>query len=156
MTPEINPGDIVTLKSGSPKMTVESVYTNGALHFLQCRAPSICCTAYTNVRSRQSALMLWRGIFKLIEETAELTQVLGKLCVVPEGPHWDEQANNVNCEPAQKPLRERLTDEIADVYAALDYLVAQNTTPEERYSIAVRRCTKLARYQEWVLTGINA
>lgn len=30
MIPEISPGDIVTLKSGSPKMTVESVYANRA------------------------------------------------------------------------------------------------------------------------------
>lgn len=99
--------------------------------------------------------MLWRGIFKLIEETAELTQVLGKLCVVPEGPHWDEQANNVNCEPAQKPLRERLMDEIADVYAALDYLVEQNLTAEECTRIMGRRLVKLGRYQEWVLTGVK-
>lgn len=99
--------------------------------------------------------MLWRGIFKLIEETAELTQVLGKLCVVPEGPHWDEQANNVNGEPAQKPLRERLTDEIADVYAALDYLVEQNLTDAERGNIRRRRIMKFDRYEEWILTGVK-
>ena len=30
MKPEINPGDIVTLKSGGPKMTVEAVMANRA------------------------------------------------------------------------------------------------------------------------------
>lgn len=106
--------------------------------------------------------MLWRGIFKLIEELAELSmeiaalnKVLGKLCVVPEGTHWDEVEVRSDGSPGEKPLRQRLIEETADVYAALDYLTYTNLTDAERGQIRARRLMKLDRYEEWGLTGVS-
>jgi hypothetical protein len=92
---------------------------------------------------------LWKGIFKLLEEMGELTTVLGKLGVVPEGRHWDERYQ-------EKTLRARLMDEMADVQAALIYFgEANDFTKEETAYVHKRANAKIERYQSWVLTGIE-
>jgi hypothetical protein len=64
-------------------------------------------------------------------------QVLGKLIGAGgDTSHWDGT-----------DLRERLTDELADVRAALDFFVSANNLPEA--SINERAARKRAQYDEW-------
>jgi hypothetical protein len=83
---------------------------------------------------------IWPGLAKVIEETSELGQVLGKLLAYPEGEHPDGAG----------PLPERLADELADVLAAVDYLRAHAVAlvPLQGH-IAVRRRQKFERFQRW-------
>jgi NTP pyrophosphatase (non-canonical NTP hydrolase) len=84
----------------------------------------------------------WRGIGKLTEECGEVLQLLGKLIPFPDGMHPDGKGN----------LSGRLADEIADLYAALDYFVEFNDLPQD--SIRARREQKLDQFERWGLTGI--
>lgn len=84
----------------------------------------------------------WRGIGKLTEECGEVLQLLGKLIPFPDGLHPDGKGN----------LDIRLADEIADLYAALDYFVEFNDLPKG--DIRMRRKQKLDRFERWGLTGI--
>ena len=84
----------------------------------------------------------WLGMFKVLEECGELSQVLGKLGVKPSGDHWSGN------------LSDMLHDEIADVYAALDYFVAQNGLDDDR--IQLRRGVKYITFNQWVLSGVHA
>lgn len=86
--------------------------------------------------------MLWRGIWKLMEEMGELSQLLGKIGPFPLGKHPDGKGD----------LRIRMADEIADVYAALDYFVETNNFNDE--FIQGRRAVKLAQFRKWILDGI--
>jgi len=97
----------------------------------------------------------WRGIHKVQEEMAELGAVLGKLCVVPVGKHWDEEPHAGGREVGAPPLRERLIDEAGDVYAALEYLLIHNLTLEERQRILHRHQFKAQRFERWGLSGIS-
>lgn len=82
--------------------------------------------------------VLWPGVSKLIEEVGELGQVLGKLIAVAgETKHWSGN------------LREKLVEEIGDVYAALDFVVYYNFGQEETRQIRLRREKKLATFTEW-------
>ena len=85
---------------------------------------------------------VWKGIFKLLEEMGELIQVLGKLGPFPSGRHPDKGP----------PLQERLEEEIADCYAALDYFRMSNQLDDDR--INGRRQDKLNKYLHWGLTGV--
>ena len=85
----------------------------------------------------------WKGIFKLQEECGELVQALGKAGPFPIGPHPDGKGTMTN----------RLQEEIADVYAALDYFVETNTQLNSTI-IAIRRATKLDLFREWGLDGV--
>lgn len=84
----------------------------------------------------------WRGVGKLTEEAGEVLQLLGKLIPFPDGNHPDGKGH----------LRERLTDEIADLYAALDYFADINgLDPARIYS---RREEKLQKFFNWRLSGV--
>jgi hypothetical protein len=85
----------------------------------------------------------WKGIFKLIEEMGELSQLLGKAGPFPRMGHPDGRGE----------ARERLPKEIADVYAALDYFVETNL-PQCGNDITSRRKQKLNQYRDWGLTGV--
>lgn len=85
----------------------------------------------------------WRGVGKLVEEAGEVLQLLGKLIPFPDGNHPDGKGH----------LRERLTDEIADLYAALDYFVDNNGLQHER--IETRRKEKLEKFFAWRLSGVK-
>ena len=87
----------------------------------------------------------WRGIFKLMEEMAELQQVLAKLAAFPDGRHPDMAQG-------ASPLLERLGDEIADVEAAIDYLRWFN--PAVRAN-GRRRVEKLLKFREGGLSGVR-
>lgn len=95
---------------------------------------------------------LWVGIHKITEETAELNQVVGKLNQVPEGRHWDEYTRS-DGSAGEKPLRVRLVEEMADVYAALDFMRNRNLTYGEEYEIKLRRRDKFDLYCQWAAKG---
>lgn len=77
------------------------------------------------------------GFAKLIEESGELGQVMGKF-VQTDGAenHWD----GTN-------LRDRLAEEAADLYAALDFMLA--TSDVNRSQVDTRRRQKLLKFWEW-------
>ena len=79
----------------------------------------------------------WNGLSKLIEEMGELQQVCGKL-IGSEGrtDHWSGD------------LGQMLVEEIADVYAALDYFVGKNL-PTEFHAITDRAISKVALFEKW-------
>lgn len=82
----------------------------------------------------------WRGLFKLIEEMGELSQVLGKLGPFPYGNHPD----------GGPVLQQRLEEELADVQAAIIYFREQN-----KLSHLPERCdAKLDKFRQWGLTGV--
>lgn len=85
---------------------------------------------------------VWKGIGKLIEEAGEVSQVLGKLIPFPDGRHPDGNGN----------LRQRIQEEIADLYAALDYFVGENSLNGK--DINARRQDKYRQFMEWGLTGL--
>lgn len=77
---------------------------------------------------------LWPGLSKVTEEAGEVQQVIGKLLGTGgEEEHWD--GSN---------LRKRLTEEVADVLAACDFVVMMNDL-----DVAYRRKTKLALFMKW-------
>lgn len=82
---------------------------------------------------------LWPGTSKLLEETGELQQVLGKLI----GSHGEVQHFDGS------NLRERLVEEIADVAAAARFFQEVNLTKEEREQIAARCERKVALFKKW-------
>lgn len=84
----------------------------------------------------------WQGIFKIQEETGELNQELGKLAVFPHGNHPDGNGDLVR----------RVTDEIADTLAAIEYFIEQNGLDNAR--ISKRKMEKLDKFNKWGLNGI--
>lgn len=77
------------------------------------------------------------GMSKIIEEAGELLQVLGKLIATGgEAHHW-----------AAGDLDKKQHQEVADLYAALDFYVEQNAMDHKR--IDRRRATKLKRFRQW-------
>lgn len=84
----------------------------------------------------------WKGIGKLTEECGELLQIAGKAIAFPVGEHPDKCGD----------VRERFVQEIADVYAALDYFCDMNGLDKE--VLYVRRASKLRLFFKWGLSGI--
>lgn len=82
----------------------------------------------------------WRGIHKLVEETGELGQVLGKLGAFPDGKHPDKKPN----------LRLRLEEELADVEAAIKYFREVNGLQRRKRRVE----DKLRKFRRWGLTGL--
>jgi NTP pyrophosphatase (non-canonical NTP hydrolase) len=81
---------------------------------------------------------VWPGTSKVIEETGELLQVLGKLIAVGGATeHWDGD------------LRKKLVEEAADVAAAVAFFCERNLTPAERDDVEKRIAVKLARFRQW-------
>lgn len=79
----------------------------------------------------------WIGIAKLIEETGELQQVLGKILAYPENTH------------PQGDMRHRLIEELADVRASINFFVQENLLPSEVYTMEERLNTKFNRFEMW-------
>lgn len=79
----------------------------------------------------------WPGISKLTEECGEVLQVCGKLIGARgEIHHWD----GTN-------LRDRLTEEMGDVLAAVEFVAETNGL--EWQTIQARRAKKLALFRTW-------
>lgn len=103
------------------------------------------------------------GVGKLIEESGEcvealselqlqralgrLTQVTGKLIPFPTGDHPDGKGD----------LSQRLLDEMADVMAAITYVMESNYPYDTTWpAFSDRISAKLDKFREWGLTGIPA
>lgn len=78
----------------------------------------------------------WPGTAKLLEETGELQQVLGKLMAYPDSPH-----------PDGSDLQERLIEELGDVAAAIAYFTMANGL--HAGEVEDRRREKYARFVNW-------
>jgi NTP pyrophosphatase (non-canonical NTP hydrolase) len=81
---------------------------------------------------------VWPGTSKVIEETGELLQVLGKLIAVGGATeHWDGD------------LRKKLVEEASDVAAAVCFFVLANFTDDELHAYNDRMDVKFARFRAW-------
>lgn len=80
---------------------------------------------------------VWPGLAKLLEESGELQQVIGKLVAYPDGAH-----------PDGTNLTDRLHDEIADVLAACSFVIESNKALDAG-RIDTRFLRKLARFRGW-------
>jgi NTP pyrophosphatase (non-canonical NTP hydrolase) len=79
----------------------------------------------------------WPGLSKLVEELGEVAQVAGKLIATGGEPdHWD----GTN-------LRTRLEDELADLEAAIAFVLEHNDLDAGR--VAERRAAKLRQFGDW-------
>lgn len=87
--------------------------------------------------------MLWTGTSKLLEETGELQQVLGKLI----GSHGETEHYDGS------DLRQRLIEEMGDVYAALSFFEGHNLTEVEVERVADRTRKKLVLFEKWHREG---
>lgn len=82
--------------------------------------------------------MAARGYAKLVEEFGEVLQIVGKrLAYFTTNRHPD----------GGPPLTQRLEREVADTYAALDFVVEKNGL--DSGAIHKRRCQKLVQFQKW-------
>jgi hypothetical protein len=80
----------------------------------------------------------WPGIGKLIEEAGEAQQVCGKLLATGGvSSHWD----GTN-------LRKRLQEELADLAAAIDFVVEANDLDDAGF-VSTRRRNKLDLFWGW-------
>lgn len=80
----------------------------------------------------------WPGLSKLAEEAAEVIQVIGKLMQTSGGiQHWKGP-----------PLDQRLIEEMADLQAAIAFVLEHN--PQiDRSAFIERWHYKLARFRKW-------
>ena len=86
-------------------------------------------------------MIYWRGVHKLNEEMGEVLQITGKLGPFPNGHHPDGKGH----------LLLRLEEELADLQAAIDYLVENSEINPAR--MLVRKHEKLEKFRQWGLTG---
>jgi len=80
----------------------------------------------------------WPGIAKLNEECGELVQVMGKLMMIHGTTnHWSGD------------LRKMLTEEMADVEAAITFVKENCLTKKEVAAIRRRVSSKLKKFEKW-------
>lgn len=80
----------------------------------------------------------WPGLSKLVEEAGEVMQVVGKLMANGgQRVHWDGS-----------DLVARLTEELADLSAAIGFVIANNPTLSP-LAVAARVAEKRERFQTW-------
>lgn len=77
------------------------------------------------------------GLNKVVEESGEVIQVVGKILSFGLGEHPDGKG----------PLKERLEDEMADVMAAIHFVRGKFDLDLDR--MAKREDLKLKRFREW-------
>lgn len=104
--------------------------------------PAVACSSCKGSGKEEIVKEYWKGIGKVSEECGELLQVVGKAIAFPVGNHPDGKGN----------VRKRFIEEIADVYAALDYFCEANNI-EFRLTKG-RRKHKLDKFKKWGLDGI--
>lgn len=81
---------------------------------------------------------VWPGLAKLNEECGEVVVEIGKLMMTHGDPnHWSGD------------LRKRLLAEIADVEAAIVFVLRHNLSHLERMAMARRVTDKVALYEVW-------
>lgn len=77
------------------------------------------------------------GLHKLVEESGELQQVVGKILAYPEGEHPDGAGN----------LRSRMQEELADVLACCAFVIEKMDLNAE--FINKRKWQKISKYKKW-------
>lgn len=87
--------------------------------------------------------VVWPGVAKVVEETGELGQQLGKLIMVSgrDAVHWSG------------PLRPKIWEEVADSCAALTFLIEANATEDEMVYVNDRVAKKLEKFRKWHREG---
>lgn len=81
----------------------------------------------------------WPGLSKLTEEAGEVLQVVGKLMGTRgQLKHWDGSRLNL-----------RLVEELADLAAAIDFVLEHNARQLSRVAFENRRAEKLAVFNKW-------
>lgn len=86
------------------------------------------------------------GAAKLIEEAGETLQIVGKVLEYGFDNHPDGKGH----------LKERLCSELADLIAAINFLILSNSADLSNKDIAYiesRASTKLNLYSQWLETG---
>ena len=78
-----------------------------------------------------------KGISKLVEETGELSEILGKISAAGFG---ISPYTGIN-------LTERLQEELADVLASIDFLIEKNNLNDDE--IQKRRRMKYCKFVKW-------
>lgn len=125
---------------------MEGLEARGYIRRLPHRARAIEILKRPDVRPPEALAVLpsvrWHGIAKVNEEAGELLQIIGKMMAFPTGDHPDGNGD----------LADRLTDEMADLYAAMDEFRRRNSLDEQRLSR--RRAAKQALFKTWELSGI--
>ncbi len=82
----------------------------------------------------------WPGLSKLVEECGEVMQVVGKIIATRgSSKHWD----------GKLPLDERLLEELADLQAAIDFVLIKNFSAQQVINFATRMREKLDRFKRW-------
>lgn len=81
---------------------------------------------------------VWEGGLKVIEECAEISQELVKLCAFPGGEIPDTDP---------RPLPERIESELGDLLGAIDFFLSRN--PLDHDKIEAQRREKLTRFIRW-------
>lgn len=84
-------------------------------------------------------MMKSKGLVKLMEECGELTQVCAKRAAYPRGKHPDEYR--------EKPLNERIEEEMGDVLGAIQFVTKKLGL--DRTRIIMRGAKKFARFKGW-------
>lgn len=80
----------------------------------------------------------WPGTSRVLEESGELTQVLGKLMATGgDADHWSGD------------LRKKLVEEIGDLSAALAFFRERNLTVNEQDDVDVQMGLKLRLFRKW-------
>jgi NTP pyrophosphatase (non-canonical NTP hydrolase) len=82
----------------------------------------------------------WAGLSKLLEEAGEVIQVGGKL-MGSRGDHNHWSGN----------LREKLVEELGDLYAALDFFSEHNLTDRELNMVHEQFIRKQTLFKKWHL-----
>src|SRR5688500_10055784 len=87
----------------------------------------------------------WPGVSKVVEECGEVLQIVGKL-VATGGRvrHWD---------PALDRLDIRLLEEMADVQAAIEFVMEANFSPKAWSRFNLRKLVKLDLFRKWHAEG---
>lgn len=79
------------------------------------------------------------GLAKLVEETGELQQVLGKVMTLGHlGEHWDGSL-----------LEDRLLEELGDVHAAIIFFINNNFDTTDAETVTARSQQKLDQFRYW-------
>lgn len=81
----------------------------------------------------------WPGLAKVLEECGEVVQVIGKLIMTNgDVKHWEGE-----------PLDERLTDEMADAYAAIQFAYKHAIGQRLKDRFEARVALKYATFERW-------
>jgi hypothetical protein len=82
---------------------------------------------------------VWEGGLKVIEECAEVSHEMVKLCAFPGGEIPDTDP---------RPLPERIENELGDLLGAIEFFLKRN--PQlDRVTIAGVTAAKIARFERW-------